>query len=234
MKIIQDIRVFMGTIDNIDGNPLPKSFATKEMNIIIKRVVMKLKEANFSLGDFDHLYINLTICDIDNKIMLSKRTIDKYHPFYRYYDYHLEKCEIDKLALDLKGEILLHLVEDVLMTYFADTIEKEKIIKNAITEARDGENMLMKYKEKSNTIMHVIIYLRLFNDGYYHPLMVIREKNGEEHIEELEPTIDLGIINEISVSNKRITIKPKKTSLYKTVVPYVYDISQNERILLWK
>ena len=60
MKPISDIRLYRSNIPNIDGNSHPSEFAPKQLNIIVTRIVMKLRENGFSLGDFDHLYINFT------------------------------------------------------------------------------------------------------------------------------------------------------------------------------
>ena len=85
-KPICDIRLYRSNIENIDGNSLPESFASPKLNIMITRMVMKLREKGFSLGDFDHLYINFTTCLEDGVLLPAKRSIDRYHPWFRYYD----------------------------------------------------------------------------------------------------------------------------------------------------
>jgi len=42
---------------------------------------MKLRESEFSLGEFDHLYINFTTCDMVDELNLSDE-VDRYHPWY--------------------------------------------------------------------------------------------------------------------------------------------------------
>ena len=92
MKIIGDIRIYKSRIENIEGNSLPSYFETsKILNAKIQRIVMALRENYFSFGDFDHLYINFTTCHVDNDISLAKRKIDRYHPWYRYYDVHISE-----------------------------------------------------------------------------------------------------------------------------------------------
>ena len=70
-KIISDIRLFKSESQNEYGGYITNSFADKKLNAIVKRVVMKLRENEFSLGEFDHLYINFTTCDIPKSIDLS-------------------------------------------------------------------------------------------------------------------------------------------------------------------
>ena len=60
MRIIKDIRVFRSNNENTGGNPLPNDAANKELDCVIRRIGMKLREERFSLGEFDHLYINFT------------------------------------------------------------------------------------------------------------------------------------------------------------------------------
>ena len=49
-KPICDIRLYRSNVENIDGNSLPESFASPKLNIIITRLVMKLREKGFALG----------------------------------------------------------------------------------------------------------------------------------------------------------------------------------------
>lgn len=73
MKIISDIRIYKSRIENIEGNSLPSNFeSSKTLNAKIKRIVMALREKNFSFGDFDHLYVNFTTCNVNNSISLAK------------------------------------------------------------------------------------------------------------------------------------------------------------------
>ena len=65
MPVIKDIRLYRSSIENISGNSLPSSFYNQSVNCILRRIVMKLEEKGFSLGDFHHLYINFTTSKVD-------------------------------------------------------------------------------------------------------------------------------------------------------------------------
>jgi len=82
MKLISDIRLYKSRNGNIDGNSLPGRFAETHTNIVTTRLVMKLRETNFSLGDFDHLYINFTPLLDAGECESSLRSVDKYHNFF--------------------------------------------------------------------------------------------------------------------------------------------------------
>ena len=65
-KIISDIRLFKSKSQNDLSSYIPDA---KKINAIVNRMVMKLRENEFSLGEFDHLYINFTTCDMPEKII---------------------------------------------------------------------------------------------------------------------------------------------------------------------
>ena len=77
MNVIKDIRVYRSRSENIAGNSMPQGFANRELNIILHRIAMKLRENDFSMGDFNHLYVNLTTCAVEDKLAASKRERDK-------------------------------------------------------------------------------------------------------------------------------------------------------------
>ncbi len=73
MKKIADIRYFQSTIPNIDGNSLPTTyFFDAKLFAVSHRIVMKLREQGFSLGDFSHLYLNITTCPVEGGVSIAK------------------------------------------------------------------------------------------------------------------------------------------------------------------
>ena len=58
-RIIADIRLFRSEGRTDSGHFDTVSFGEKRLIAAVKRIVMKLREHGFSMGDFDHLYINL-------------------------------------------------------------------------------------------------------------------------------------------------------------------------------
>ena len=58
MKIIKDIRVFKSDTENIDKNVNPLTLQKKSLNVKIDRIVMKLREQGFSLGEFEREHEN--------------------------------------------------------------------------------------------------------------------------------------------------------------------------------
>jgi len=212
MPIIKDIRLYRSKVDNIDGNSHPNSFVNKELNIVIRRIVMKLRENGFELENFDHIYINLTTINIENEMVLSKRTIDRYHPWYRYYDVEISQSLFDSLETKQCMDEVLTIVERVLCHFFSSQDFTSDKIQSCVLEAiSKGENMTMKFKEKVATKNKAIIYLRYLDSGRYFPLLRVLDLEDNILLEkDLPETNSLDAFGTIQLSTKKVTIKPRK------------------------
>ena len=212
MPVIKDIRLYRSKVDNIDGNSHPNSFVNKELNIVIRRIVMKLRENGFELENFDHIYINLTTINIENEMVLSKRTIDRYHSWYRYYDVEISQSLFDSLETKQCMDEVLTIVERVLCHFFNSQDFTSDKIQSCILEAiSKGENMTMKFKEKVATKNKAIIYLRYLDSGRYFPLLRVLDLEDNILLEEdLPETNSLDAFGTIQLSTKKVTIKPRK------------------------
>ena len=205
MKIISDIRLFTSSeTENHVG------FGSKSLNIAVRRAVMKLREHRFSLGEFDHLYLNFTVCRPAGTIKLIDQT-DRYHPWYRYCDIGLSQGEYDRLEMDDGADYVLRKIEDALLNLFCPEESAVKIVKESISEAKKGSEMLMRFKEKKFSKGIAAIYLRLLDNGNYFPLLCVYDLRGSEIFRaDLPETMDLGIVGEIRASGKKVTINPRK------------------------
>ena len=212
MPVIKDIRLYRSKVDNIDGNSHPNSFVNKELNIAIRRIVMKLRENGFELENFDHIYINLTTINIENEMVLSKRTIDRYHSWYRYYDVEISQSLFDSLETKQCMDEVLTIVGRVLCHFFNSQDFTSDKIQSCILEAiSKGENMTMKFKEKVATKNKAIIYLRYLDSGRYFPLLRVLDLEDNILLEEdLPETNSLDAFGTIQLSTKKVTIKPRK------------------------
>lgn len=213
MKVIKDIRLYKSEEKNEYGNPIATSFADKKLNAVIHRIVMKLRENRFSLGDFDHLYINFVTFDITEKIYLSEE-IDRYHPWYRNCFINIEKELYDSIGKLDTYDFIINAIVDVLTTYFVTEEFDSKCIKYCISHAvEQGENMLMQFKEKKSTKRKAIVFLRYLDDCVYYPLLRVYDLDNNMLFEkDLPKTLTLDCFGEIQVSTKRIKIKPRKNA----------------------
>lgn len=224
MNVIKDVRVYRSQIENIAGNSLPQEFANKNLHIILHRIAMKLRENNFSLGDFNHLYVNLTTCSIDDKIAPSKRGKDSNSPWFRYYD--AEVCQEFYNTLETRDCIqsVIEIVEQVLIKYFCTAKHDSEFIHSCVSEATEqGENMLMKFKEKKASKNREVIYLRYLDNCRYFPLLRIFDLEDTMLFEkDLPETNNLDAFGEIQLSEKKITIKPRKNNYAEKLEPITF------------
>ena len=223
-KPISDIRLYKSETQNEYGGYITHSFADKKLNAIIKRVVMKLRENGFSLGEFDHLYINFTTCDIAEGMSLSKK-VDRYHPWYRYCDVHIEKDLYQKLGSHEAQNDVILLIRNVLVAYYTSEDFDESRILSCVQQAvAQGEDMLMKFKEKVSTKRRAVIFLRFLDSCKFYPLLRVYDTEDNLLFEkDLPKAVMLDYLGDIQVSAKRVTIKPRKNAFTAQNKPLVFE-----------
>lgn len=213
MKIISDIRLYKDHT----------SFTNKQVNAAIHRIVMKLREQQFSLGDFDHLYLNFTTGEVAGGICLSDQ-VDRYHPWYRYCDIQVAQDLHDCLgAAATCGEIYI-LIAQVLETLFASEDFDAARIRACVTQALEqGADMRMKFKEKTTRTRKAVIYLRFLDSCKYLPLLQVTDLDGHLLFEtDLPQSLTLDFLGEILLSARKVTIKPRKNAFTAGLTPLVF------------
>ena len=226
MKTISDIRVYRSCVDNTDGNSLPEDFNNSRLNRVIHRIVMKLREKAFSFGEFDHLYINLTTCAVQNGFAPAKRSADKYHPWFRYYDAEVSKSLFDSLEAEQSIPPIVEIVEQMLLKFFSSPRFDAEAIHACFFEATSlGEKMLVKFKEKRSNEVTATVYLRYLDSGLYEPLLMVCGSDDKLIFEkQLPKSIVLDAFGEIRIAKKRVTILPRRNSYSKERKPMVFTI----------
>lgn len=209
-KIISDIRLYKSDAHSETGTI---SFAGKELNAIVKRIVLKLRENQFSFGEFDHLYVNFTTREMPREISLSE-DVDRYHPWYRYCDVHIEKTRFDILGAPETYEDIIRSIRTILVTCFAsddlDEIQITACVRQAVDE---GEHMLMRFKEKRSAKRKAVIFLRYLDTCRFYPLLRVYDAQEQLLFEkDLPETVMLDYLGEIQISTKKVTIKPRKNA----------------------
>lgn len=211
MKIIGDIRIYKSRIENIEGNLLPSYFETsKILNAKIQRIVMALRENNFSFGDFVHLYINFTTCHVNNDISLAKCKIDRYHPWYRYYDVHIS----EDLYKKTDESFIIPTIQKIIIENFSSNDftkeKKNKIISDTLKKQSSYE---MRYKEKVSSNRKAIIFLRYNDDCLFVPIVRIYDSDNELILEKKLPERNnLDNLGALVLTKNKLTIKPKKNN----------------------
>ena len=223
-KIISDIRLYKSESRNEYDIYATEPFADKKLNAIVQRVVMKLRENEFSLGNFDHLYVNFTTCETIEAMSLSDK-VDKYHPWYRYFLIHIEKDTYNKLNFSESHDFIIKILSNILVTYFSSQEFDQTRILSCIQQAvEQGESMLMKFKEKVSATRKAVIFLRFLDTCKFHPLLRVYDTEDKLLLEkDLPETIILDYLGDIQVSTKKVTIKPRKNAYTTHNDPLIFE-----------
>ena len=166
-----------------------------------------MRENNFSFGDFDHLYVNFTTCNVDNNISLAKRKIDKYHPWYRYYDVHVSE---NFYAKPDEALIISTIQKIIIENFSSNDFPKEKINKLINDTFKMKSSYEMRYKEKLSSNRRAVIFLRYNDDCMFVPIVRIYDSENKMILEkELPERNNLDSFGSLVLTKNKLTIKPK-------------------------
>lgn len=224
MAVIRDIRIYRCNVDNVTG-VWPEGFYNPELYAVARRICLKLRENEFSMGDFHHLYINLTTFLDEGDVRLANKEPDRYHPWYRYYDVGISQALYDSLETPDCIPVVSGLIEKILTTQFSTPeFEGDKISECVFEAVTQGEDMLMKFKEKVSSQRRAVLYLRYLDTCMNFPLLRVYDNDGNIVLEkDLPESLTLDNLGQISVSSKKVTIKPRKNS-WTEGEPIVFDL----------
>jgi hypothetical protein len=223
-KIIRDIRLLKGGMKNGFGEDVTTSFAHKKLNAITQRIVMKLREKEFSFGEYDHLYIHFIPSSVAQNMHLSDK-VDRYHPWLRNCYVPIDAELYDNLCKPESYAAITDCISTVLVTCFATEDFDEARIHLCVQQAvEQGERMLMKYKEKCSAKRKAVVFLRYLDTCKFYPLLQVYD--AEDHLlleKDLPESVALDYLGDIQVSAKRVTIKPRKNAFTKQTNPLVFE-----------
>lgn len=221
---IRDIRIFSSKFPNDDRSPLPEGFSNKHLFVIIRRIVLKLRENHFSLGDYDHFYLNFTSCIDEGEILPAPRTTSAEESFFRFFDVGIAKQKYSVIEDPGSEPFVLEKLEEALIRYGCADEQEEAAVRESIRAAvEQGESMLMLYKTKTFENITAKLYLRFLDSARYYPLL--RVFRGEELILEknLSPMYNLTSLGEIRLAEDRISIYPRQTVKAASFLPMNFD-----------
>ena len=113
----------------------------------------------------------------------------------------------------------------MLSTYFiSEDFDETRILSCVQQAVEQGEDMLMKFKEKISSKRKAVIFLRFLDTCRFSPLLRVYDTEENLLIEkDLPQTVALDYLGEIQVSTKRVTIKPRKNAYTAQNKPLVFD-----------
>ena len=225
MKKISDIRIFKSTKPNVDRAPLPTGLASKQLFTIVRRIVLKLRENQFSMGDFDHLYLNFTTRAEEGEIQLAARTAHGGNNFFRFYDIGVSKEQFEILEEPDQIPFIIGKLEETMVRFFGEDGQDEVIRESIRVAVEQGEEMQMVYKKKQAQGRTAVVSLRFLDSGEYFPLLSVYDKEDNLLLQkDLEPVRDLSTLGEIRLTGKRISIYPRQTAKAKTFRPLTFEV----------
>lgn len=223
-RIIADIRLFRSEGRTESGHFDMVSLGDKRLIASVKRIVMKLRSHGFSMGEFDHLYINFTLCELSAPMELSQE-VDRYHPWFRHCHVRVAREVYESLGTVDSHECIIPIIGEVLTAFFARADFDEARIRDCIQEAvTGGEEMLMPFREKATAKRRAVLYLRFLDSCKYAPLLRVYDGEGSLLLErDLPQMVTLDALGELQVGLKKVTVKPRKNALTAGKKPLVFE-----------
>lgn len=224
MKPIADIRLYRCERYDALTPPATLPIADKPLSAAVKRIVMKLREGRFSLGEFDHLYCIFTVAPLPSEFFLSDRT-DREHKWYRHCFIRVGEALYGRLGSPAARGETLGLIGTALVTLFATEHLDAAAITSCLTEALEqGEAMRMKFKESRTETRIATIYLRYLDTCLFSPLLQVRDAQGSVLLEkDLPAMLTLDALGSLSLSSHKVTIRPRKNAFTAHMPPIVVE-----------
>lgn len=224
MKPIADIRLYRCERYDALTPPATLPIADKPLSAAVKRIVMKLREGRFSLGEFDHLYCIFTAAPLPSEFFLSDRT-DREHKWYRHCFIRVGEELYGRLGSPAARGETLGLIGTALVTLFATEHFDAAAIASCLTEASEqGEAMRMKFKESRTTTRIATLYLRYLDACLFSPLLQVCDTQGSVLLEkDLPAMLTLDALGSLSLSSHKVTIRPRKNAFTAHMPPIVVE-----------
>lgn len=179
---------------------------------VTERLMFLLRYKGFSLGEFDHLYLNFTTQLPHGEILISNR-INSYHKWYRFVDAGCDVQTFNSWDYEQKCDFVIVSIRRAI-GLFTDA-ESAKVVDDSFEEVlRYGAELAIPYKEKQGNPYTVRVLVKITDDLDFIPVVRILDGNSLIH-EEILPSYsrDLFILQfgTISVGKKSVRITPRKS-----------------------
>ena len=111
------------------------------------------------------------------------------------------------------------------MAFFvSEDFDKASILSCVQQAVEQGQEMLMKYKEKVSAKRKAVVFLRFLDSCKFRPLLSVYDNEDNLLFEtDLPETVMLDYLGDIQVSAKRVTIKPRKNAFTSNSHPLVFE-----------
>lgn len=218
-RIIKDIRYYESNVENVDGNSMPHNLGqifqpTTDTNYIGQRIARKLHEFEFSYGEFDHIYINLTTYFKDDYFKISNRNIDKR---IKYIDYGLSPKKYNSFNDTGKNHYLQFLTFKILKDISStDSLNIKRVEQTEFLINKFSSEIEINYKTKETRNYKVDISYQINPTGFSTRAIIkyLDKKNNAKYqtflplrfYEDIYLLIDV-----ITLKDEVLTLNPKKS-----------------------
>ena len=218
MNLIKDIRLFESDEPNEPGYGFPcyigklYAFDSTECQPVIDRLLFLLRHKGFSLGAFDHLYLNFTT-QLPHGELLASNRIDRYDKWFRFADMGCNVQQFNDWIPSQKNDFVIAAIRRAIRLFVH--AESVKIVDDCFEEVlRYGAELAIPYKEKQGDPYTVRILVKITDDLDFIP--IVRVLDGDTLIREVvfppysrDPFIlQFGTI---SIGKKSVRIAPRKS-----------------------
>lgn len=219
-KTLRDIRFYASEESNSSGNGFPSDCARfipypKVLNWWGERIAQRLNADKFSLGDFDHLYVNFTSGVPDGEFRFSDRAPEKW---MRYVDVGVNFNSLQEFSAKELEKFLIEKTFDSLLYLCNGDLQNSKLVGSLREDIRTyGSNIEIPVKSKSVSSYSITITYKLRPNDLesYGLIEFIDLKTGKSfktRFLDLVGSEDIFfLVGSISVKNGYITIKPRSS-----------------------
>ncbi len=222
-RILKDIRLYESKTENIAGQPLPAELGgiikpSEQTFFIAKRIARKLNELNYSYGEIDHIYINLSTFLKVEEIKISNRDIDKR---IKYIDFGIAESHFNALREEDKDTFIESLILTV-MRYISDKNNLEFITQTALALVTHGRKMKIHFKTKETKTYQIAIYYQIAPENNqskaiieYHDKKSNAKQTKQFALKDYEDIYSL--VDTITIKDQKLILKPKKSYMAQLV-----------------
>ena len=224
MDLIRDIRLFEKLEPDVSGTSLPSymrglyGFDDMDMQDIIQRLLFSLRHEGFTLGSFDHLYMNYTPSLPHGEVRLNQRGRDPYFPWYRFTD---AGCDIDIFRAMSMEEQRRFLSETIRKAVRLHADEANIAIFDRCYERvmELGADLEIPYKEKTGEHLRITVSTTIDDETQYHPIVRIFDKEDklllEEQLKSCGRESFLAQFGTITLGKRTVRIEPRKSDFLR-------------------
>lgn len=231
-KTLRDIRFYTSEESNYSGKGIPSDCSgllhyPTVLNCWGGRIAQRLESDSFSLGDFDHLYINFTCGIPDGEFRFADRATEKW---MRYVDVGVNFDSLREFDEDTLEKFLIERALNSLLFLSKGDTNKARIVENLREEiTKHGTDIEIRVKEKLTRTYSVLVTYKLRPNGLesYGLVEYIDVKSGNgfktKFVDLLGSDDIFFLVGSITIKNGCISIKPR-TSFRASLFTENYDV----------